>query len=173
MSKKMDNERYHVVSALVENHPGVLARIAGLFSARGFNIDSLTVGITEDPTVSRMTIVVRGDDAILEQVTKQLDRLPVTIEVKDFVGQDFVDRELLLVKVGTTSKTRPEVLQMSEAFRAHIVDVSHQSLTLELTGGLSKIKAFLDILRPFGIQEIARTGLVAMARGPLKKTGDS
>jgi acetolactate synthase-1/3 small subunit len=168
LNPNVSEERHHVVSALVENHPGVLAKIAGLFSARGFNIDSLTVGVTEDPTVSRMTIVVRGDDSILEQVTKQLDRLPIVIEVRDFVGEDFVDRELLLVKVAANSKTRPEIIQMIEIFRARIVDVSLLSLTVELTGDQDKLKAFLDLLRPFGIQEIARTGLVAMARGPVK-----
>ena len=161
-------ERQHVVGALVENHPGVLSRIAGMFSARGYNIDSLTVGVTEDPTISRMTIVVRGDDRILEQVTKQLDRLPVTIEVKDFVGEDFVDRELLLVKVQAGSKVRAEIIQIIEVFRARIVDVSHETLTTELTGDQGKLNAFIDLLRPFGIQELARTGRVAMTRGPVK-----
>ncbi len=158
-------ERQHVVGTLVENHPGVLARIAGMFSARGYNIDSLTVGATEDPTVSRMTIVVRGDDRTLEQVIKQLDRLPVTIEVKDFV-EDFVDRELLLVKVNANSKTRSEIIQIIEVFRARIVDVSHETLTTELTGDQGKLLAFIDLLRPFGIQDLARTGRVAMTRGP-------
>ena len=165
----MDNdERQHVVSTLVENHPGVLARIAGMFSARGYNIDSLTVGTTQDPTVSRMTIVVRGDDRVLEQVTKQLDRLPVTIEVKDFVGEDFVDRELLLVKVDAPTKTRSEIIQIIEIFRARIVDVGHKTLTTELTGDQGKLNAFIDLLRPFGIKELARTGRVAMARGESK-----
>jgi len=160
-------ERQHVVGTLVENHPGVLARIAGMFSARGFNIDSLTVGVTDDPTVSRMTIVVQGDDRILEQVTKQLNRLPVTIEVKDFVGEDFVDRELLLLKVRANSKNRAEIIQIIEVFRARIVDVSHETLTTELTGDQGKLNAFIDLLRPFGIEEMARTGRVAMARGPI------
>jgi acetolactate synthase-1/3 small subunit len=172
LNQSISEERHHVVSALVENNPGVLSKIAGLFSARGFNIDSLTVGVTEDPTVSRMTIVVRGDDRTLEQVTKQLDRLPIVIEVRDFVGEDFVDRELLLVKVAANSKTRPEIIQMIEIFRARIVDVSLLSLTVELTGDKDKLKAFLDLLRPFGIQEIARTGLVAMARGPIKNNAE-
>lgn len=172
LNQNLSEERHHVVSALVENNPGVLSKIAGLFSARGFNIDSLTVGVTEDPTVSRMTIVVRGDDRTLEQVTKQLDRLPIVIEVRDFVGEDFVDRELLLVKVAANSKTRPEIIQMIEIFRARIVDVSLLSLTVELTGDKDKLKAFLDLLRPFGIQEIARTGLVAMARGPMKNNAE-
>ena len=163
-----NDERQHVVSTLVENHPGVLARIAGMFSARGYNIDSLTVGTTADPTVSRMTIVVRGDDRVLEQVTKQLDRLPVTIEVKDFVGEDFVDRELLLVKVDATTKTRSEIIQIIEIFRARIVDVGHKTLTTELTGDQGKLTAFIDLLRPFGIKEMARTGRIAVARGESK-----
>jgi acetolactate synthase-1/3 small subunit len=169
MATNLNEERQHVVSALVENHPGVLARIAGLFSARGFNIDSLTVGITDNPDISRMTIVVRGDDSILEQVTKQLDRLPVVIEVRDFVGEDFVDRELLLVKVNASSKTRPEIIQIFEIFRARIVDVSHQTLTCELTGDQGKLSAFMDLLKSFGIQEVARTGRIALSRGPVKK----
>jgi len=116
-----------------------------------------------------MTIVVRGDDSILEQVTKQLDRLPVVIEVRDFVGEDFVDRELLLVKVNATSKTRPEIIQIFEIFRARIVDVSHMSLTCELTGDQGKLSAFMDLLKSFGIQEVARTGRIALSRGPIKK----
>lgn len=165
------DERQHVVGTLVENNPGVLSRIAGMFSARGYNIDSLTVGATDDPAVSRMTIVVRGDDRTLEQVTKQLGRLPVTIEVKDFMGEDFVDRELLLVKVKANSKNRSEIIQIIEVFRARIVDVSHQTLTTELTGDQGKLNAFIDLLRPFGIEELARTGRVAMTRGAVKAKG--
>lgn len=160
-----DKEHQHVVGALVENHPGVLSRIAGMFSARNFNIDSLTVGATLDPTVSRMTIVVRGDDRILEQVTKQLERLTVTIEVKDFIGEDYVDRELIFLKVKANSKTRSEIMQIIEVFRARIVDVSHETLTIELTGEQGKLSACIDLLKPFEIVEIARTGRMAMSRG--------
>lgn len=159
----MENE--HVLSTLVENRPGVLARIADLFSARGFNIDSVAVGETEDPTVSRMTIVVRGDDRILEQVIKQLNKLVDVIKVQDYAGEDFVQRELILIRVNTESKSRSEIMQIADIFRARIVDVSTKTLTLELTGDQGKIRAMIDLLKPFGLREIARTGRIAMSRG--------
>ncbi|MCX7919802.1 MAG: acetolactate synthase small subunit [bacterium] len=158
-------EHEHVLTTLVENRPGVLARISGLFSARGFNIDSLAVGETEDPTVSRMTIVVRGDDRILEQVTKQLNKLIDVIKVQDYSSEEFVQRELILIKVNADSKSRSEIMQIADIFRARIVDVSQKTLTLELTGDQGKIKAMIDLLKPFGLKEIARTGRIAMSRG--------
>jgi len=154
----------HTLSVLVENKFGVLARIAGLFSGRGFNIDTLNVAPTQDPTTSRMTIVVKGDDAVLEQVTKQLNKLVDVIKVQDFQEGEYVDRELVLVKVGADAKTRPEVMQICDIFRAKIVDVGHKALTVEATGNESKISAFLDLMEPFGIRDISRTGKVAMQR---------
>ncbi len=154
----------HTLSVLVENKFGVLARIAGLFSGRGFNIDTLNVAPTQDPTTSRMTIIVKGDDTVLEQVTKQLNKLVDVIKVQDFQEGEYVDRELVLVKVGADAKTRPEVMQICDIFRAKIVDVGHKALTVEVTGNESKISAFLDLIEPFGIRDITRTGKVAMQR---------
>jgi acetolactate synthase I/III small subunit len=154
----------HTLSVLVENKFGVLARIAGLFSGRGFNIDTLNVAPTQDPTTSRMTIVVKGDDTVLEQVTKQLNKLVDIIKVQDFQDGEYVDRELVLLKVGADAKARAEIMQICDIFRAKIVDVAHKALTVELTGNESKISAFLDLMEPFGIRDITRTGKVAMAR---------
>jgi acetolactate synthase-1/3 small subunit len=154
----------HVMSVLVQNKSGVLARVAGLFSGRGFNIDSLCVAETLDPTKSRMTIVVEGDDRILEQVNKQLNKLIDAIKVTDFKGEDYVDRELVLVKVSVNSTTRSEVMQIVDIFRARIVSVNHNTLIVEITGNESKVSAFLELLRTFGIKEINRTGKIAMAR---------
>ena len=154
----------HTLSVLVENKFGALARIAGLFSGRGYNIDTLNVAPTQDPTVSRMTVVVKGDDTVVEQITKQLNKLVDVIKVQDFQEGEYVDRELVLVKVGVDSKTRAEVMQICDIFRAKIVDVAQKALTVELTGNESKIIAFLDLMEPFGIRDITRTGKVAMAR---------
>ena len=154
----------HTISVLVENKFGVLARVAGLFSGRGFNIDSLSVGETLDPTKSRMTIVVNGDDKILEQVTKQLNKLIDIIKVTDFSDNNCVERELVLVKVTVNQETRAEIMQIVDIFRAHIVNVHRSHLTVEITGSESKINAFIDLLRAFGIKEIVRTGKVAIAR---------
>jgi len=154
----------HTLSVLVENKPGVLARVAGLFSGRGFNITSLTVGETEDPTTSRMTIVVTGDDIILEQVTKQLNKLVDVIKVYDFTGEAHLERELALIKVQAEVKERSEIIQLAEIFRAKIVDVSERTYTLEITGTADKVNAFIDLLRSFGIRELIRTGTVASAR---------
>lgn len=154
----------HTLSVLVENKPGVLARIAGLFSGRGFNISSLTVGETEDPAVSRMTIIVTGDDAILEQVSKQLNKLVDVIKVLDLTDEAHLERELALVKVQAESGQRAEITQLAEIFRAKIVDVSEKTLTLQVTGTASKVNAFMDLVRPFGVKELVRTGMVAMAR---------
>ena len=155
----------HTISVLVENKAGVLARISGLFSARGFNIDSLAVGETQDPSISRMTIVVGGDNAVVEQVCKQLNKLVDVIKVQDFMGKDFVGRELILVKVSADGKTRHEVLQIVEIFRAKIIDIKAKSITIEVTGNDLKVNAMLDMLRPFGIKELSRTGRIAIARG--------
>ena len=154
----------HTISVLVENHPGVLARIAGLFSGRGFNIESLSVGETEDPTASRMTVVVRGDDVILEQITKQLNKLVDVIKVSDITKERFIERELVLIKVHTEGKSRSEILQIVDIFRARIVDVAPKAVTIEATGTQDKIQALVDMLRPFGIREMARTGSVALTR---------
>lgn len=154
----------HTLSVLVENKFGVLARIAGLFSGRGFNIDTLNVAPTQDPTTSRMTVVVKGDDTVLEQITKQLNKLVDVIKVQDFRDGEYVDRELVLIKVCVDSKSRPEVMQICDIFRAKIVDVAHKALTVEITGNESKVGAFVNLMEPFGIRDITRTGKVAMPR---------
>ena len=154
----------HVISVLVENHFGVLTHVAGLFSARGFNIDSLAVGETHDPTVSRMTIMVNGDDRIVEQIIKQLNKLIDVIKVEDLSDDEVIDRELVLVKVNADAKSRNDILQIVNTFRAKVVDVNPQSITIEVTGGESKIDAMVELLLPFGIRETVRTGLVALAR---------
>lgn len=155
----------HTISVLVENKPGVLARIAGLFSGRGFNIDSLSVGETQDSTVSRMTIISHGDDAVLEQITKQLNKLVDVIKVQDFSGKEFVERELVLIKVSSSRENKPEIIEIVGIFRAKIVDVSHNTITVEITGAEKKVEAFIELMKPFGIKELVRTGEVAIARG--------
>ncbi len=154
----------HILSALVENKAGVLAHIAGLFSARGFNIDSLAVGETEDPLFSRMTIVVDGDEAILEQVRKQLEKLINVVKVNDFSGRALVERDLLLVRVHSPDGRRGDILDLVKVFRAKIVDVGHDDMMIEVAGTEQKVEALLDLLRPFGIKEIVRTGRVALPR---------
>ncbi|WP_286680584.1 acetolactate synthase small subunit [Tepidanaerobacter sp. EBM-49] len=153
------------LSVLVENQPGVLFRIAGLFSRRGFNIDSLAVGTTENPDISRMTIVIDGDENVVEQVKKQLNKLIDVIKVSKIVPEDSVTRELVLIKVDADSHMRSEIIQIAEIFRASIVDVSQKSLTIELTGDKDKVSAFEELLRPFGIKELVRTGVIAVNRG--------
>ena len=155
----------HTVAILVENKPGVLTRVAGLFSRRGFNIESLAVGVTENPDTSRMTVVVSGDDSILEQVMKQLNKLIDVIRVSDIPPEESVNRELALIKVGVDSSTRAEVMQIVDVFRAKIVDVGIKSLVVEVTGDESKISAMEQLLRQFGIKEMVRTGKIAMNRG--------
>lgn len=155
----------YVVSILVHNEPGVLARIAGLFSRRGFNIDSLAVGTTDKPEVSRMTVVLEGDDYIIEQVTKQLNKLVDVVKVYVLKSQESVQRELVLFKVHITASTRSEVMQIVDIFRAKIVDVSRTSMVIEITGDSSKVQAMEDLLRQFGIKEMVRTGLIAVERG--------
>ena len=155
----------HILSVLVENHAGVLSRVAGLFSRRGFNIDSLAVGTTEDENISRMTIVVDGDDYIVEQVTKQLNKLIDIIKIKLLDKNDSVSRELALVKVNASSKTRAEIIQIVNIFREKIIDVSKTTLTIEMTGSNDKILALIDMLNSFGICEMVRTGLISIERG--------
>ena len=154
----------HTISVLVENHFGVLTHVAGLFSARGFNIDSLAVGETHDPTVSRMTILVHGDDRIVEQIIKQLNKLIDVIKVEDLSGEDLIDRELVLVKVNADARSRNDIMQIVNTFRAKVVDVNPQAITIEVTGGESKIDAMIELLTPFGIRETVRTGVVALSR---------
>lgn len=154
----------HTISVLVENHFGVLARVSGLFSSRGFNIDSLAVGETEDPTVSRMTIISSGDESVLEQIMKQLNKLVDVIKVVDLTGQESIDRELVLIKVHITAATRMEAMQIVQTFRAKIVDVSSSAMSIEVTGTESKVDAMLELLAPYGLKEVVRTGVIAMAR---------
>ena len=155
----------HIISVLVENHFGVLARISGLFSARGFNIDSLAVGETHDPSISRMTIVVTGDARVIEQVDKQLNKLIDVIKVTDMTQEDHVEREMMLLKVSHNTKNRSEIIQLVGIFKGRIVDYNTKTLTVEVVGYAEKIQSFIDILRPFGIKEVARTGRIALQRG--------
>lgn len=154
----------HTISILVENKFGAFNRIAGLFAAKGYNIDSLTVGATEEEGVSRMTIVTRGDDQIIEQIIKQLNKLINTIKVVDLTFDSFVERELVLVKVQCTPETRSEIMQIAEIFRAKVIDISPKTLTLEATGSQQKVDAIIKMLKPFVIKEMARTGRVALKR---------
>ena len=155
----------HILAVLVENQPGVLTRVSGLFSRRGYNIESLAVGQTHDPEISRMTIVVDGDDQVIEQVVKQLEKLVDVISVRDISEAEHVDRELVLIKVKAEPSVRGEIMQIVDIFRARIVDIGHNSLIIECTGDEGKIKAIEKSLRPFGILELVRTGKIAMVRG--------
>lgn len=155
----------HTVSVLVENKFGVLARVSGLFSGRGFNIDSLCVAETDDPTMSMMTIVTRGDDKIIEQIEKQLNKLIDVIKVTDLTKENHVERELVLIKVGTENGQRAEIMEIVDIFRAKIVDVGHKTIIVEITGDEDKLKALINLLKPFGIEEIVRTGKIALRRG--------
>jgi len=159
-----EHVKRHTISILVENKFGAFNRIAGMFAAKGYNIDSLSVGPTEDEETSRMTIVTRGDDQVIEQITKQLNKLIDTIKVVDLTFDSFVERELVLMKVQSTPASRSEIMQIAEIFRAKVVDISPKSLTLEATGGVQKVDAFIKMLKPFGVKEIARTGRVALKR---------
>ncbi|MDR2018136.1 MAG: acetolactate synthase small subunit [Syntrophobacterales bacterium] len=155
----------HIISILAENEFGVLSRVAGLFSGRGFNIESICVAETLDPTTSSMTIVTEGDDAIIEQVLKQLNKLINVIKVVDFKDADYVSREMVLVKVSTDDKIREEVPRMVKIFRGRIIDVSPKTYTIMITGDEAKIQAFLALIKPLGIKELVRTGPIAMMRG--------
>ena len=159
----------HKVAVLVENNPGVLAKVANLFSRRGYNIDSLVVSDTEDKSISRMTIVVDGDAKTVEQVTKQLHKLVDVIKVNDLTNDDTVCRQLLLVRVAADHQTRGEIIQLMDIVRARIIDIGRRSLIIEATGDESKIEAILKSLQPFGIQEIVKTGISAMVRSPKEK----
>jgi acetolactate synthase-1/3 small subunit len=154
----------HIISALVENKPGVLAHIAGMFAARAFNIDSLVVGRTEDPKLSRMTIVVVGDDRVVEQVRKQLARIVPVVKVQDFVGQPVVARDLMLVSVNAPPEKRPEIVSLIEMFRGKVVDIGLKTLMIEVSGPERKIEAFINACKPYGIKSVARTGTIAMPR---------
>jgi acetolactate synthase-1/3 small subunit len=158
-------DKKHILVALVEDRPGVLTRVASLFRRRGFNIQSLAVGHSEQPGLSRMTIVVSGDSAAVEQVRKQLDRLINVIRVSDITEEDTVARELSLIKVKATTSTRNEIIQIVDVFRANVVDVASDSLTVEVTGDENKVNSLFELLRSFGIKEMARTGTVALTRG--------
>lgn len=155
----------HTISVTVENEFGVLARVAGLFSGRGFNIESLSVAETDDPSVSLMTIVTRGDDQIIEQIIKQLHKLVNVLKVTDLQEGQYLARELLLVKVNATEQSKPEILRLVDIFRGKVVDVSPKTYTVEVTGDEGKIRAVLELMRPLGLREIVRTGKVAMPRG--------
>ena len=157
--------KQHVVSALVENRAGTLSRVSGLFSRRGFNIDSLTVGETEDRSVSRMTIAVSGDDRVLEQIIKQLGKLVDVIAVRELDPDSCLRREIMLIKVSADEKTRPAVIEIAGIFRSRIVDVSTDTITIEATGDMEKLNGLLMLLSPYGVLELARTGLVALERG--------
>ena len=155
----------HVISALVENEPGVLAHVAGMFAARGFNIDSLVVGRTENPDLSRMTIVVVGDDRVLEQVRKQLGKVVPVVKIRDFENTPCVERDLMLIRIHVPPAKRAEVIQVADLFRGRVVDVAPTSVVVELAGAEEKVEAFIELVRPYGIQELARTGVIAMQRG--------
>src|SRR5580704_9752721 len=155
----------HVLSALVQNQPGVLAHISGMLASRGFNIDSLAVGETEVANLSRMTFVVNGDDSELEQVRKQLDKIVTVVKVHDISSENYVERDLMLIKVTATPQQRVEISLLVEMFRGRVVDISPDSLIIEISGQESKIEAFIDLMRPYGILELARTGRIALVRG--------
>jgi acetolactate synthase I/III small subunit len=155
----------HVLSALVQNQPGVLAHISSMLASRGFNIDSLAVGETEKPNLSRITFVVRGDDTVLEQVRKQLDKIVTVVKVQDISGEDFVERDLMLIKITAAPGQRNEIVLLVEMFRGRVVDISQENLMIEISGTERKIEAFIDLMRPFGIMELARTGRIALVRG--------
>src|SRR5687767_14017917 len=155
----------HVLSALVQNQPGVLAHISGMLASRAFNIDSLAVGETENADLSRMTFVVHGDDAELEQVRKQLDKIVTVVKVQDISSEDFVERDLMLIKVRSTPPQRNDIVLLVEMFRGRVVDISSDSLMIEISGREQKIQAFIELMRPYGILELARTGRIALVRG--------
>ena len=160
----MSTNKKHLLSILVENHPGILAKVAGLFSRRGFNIDSLAVGLSEQPGLSRITIVVNGDDDMVDQVARQLDKLIDVVHIEVLPPSRAVQRELVLVKVTSPAPSRSEIIQISDIFRAKIIDVAPESLTMEITGPTEKVDAFINMLEPFGIVKIARTGAIAVER---------
>jgi acetolactate synthase-1/3 small subunit len=155
----------HVLSALVQNQPGVLAHISGMLASRGFNIDSLAVGETEKPDLSRVTFVVHGDDPTLEQVRKQLDKIITVVKVQDISSENFVERDLMLIKIVADAAKRAEIALLVEMFRGRVVDISLETLMIEISGQEQKIEAFIQLMRPYGILELARTGRIALVRG--------
>ena len=155
----------HVLSALVQNVPGVLSHISGMLASRGYNIDSLAVGETEDPQLSRMTFVVVGDDGVLEQVRKQLEKIVTVVRVDDISSRDHVELDMMLIKVATAAGHRSEIRELTEVFRGRIVDVSPEMVMIAISGKERKIEAFIELMRPFGIIELVRTGRIAMVRG--------
>jgi acetolactate synthase I/III small subunit len=155
----------HVLSALVKNQPGVLAHVSNMLASRGFNIDSLAVGETEHRDLSRMTFVVHGDDNVLDQVRKQLDKIITVVRVDDISSENFVERDLMLIKVNCTAEKRPEIFQLTESFRGRVVDIQHLNVMIEISGTEGKVEAFIALMRPYGILELARTGRIAMVRG--------
>src|SRR5208282_1894434 len=160
----------HVLSALVQNRPGVLAHISNMLASRGFNIDSLAVGETEHHDISRMTFVVHGDDNVLDQVRKQLDKIVTVVKVMDISSENFVERDLMLIKITATPQQRVEVSLLVEMFRGRVVDITHDTLMVEVSGQEGKVEAFIDLMRPYGIVELARTGRIALVRGnPMKE----
>jgi acetolactate synthase-1/3 small subunit len=164
----------HILSALVQNVPGVLAHVAGMLASRGYNIDSLAVGETEDPKLSRMTFVVVGDDSVLEQVRKQLEKIVTVVRVDDVSAKEHVERDLMLIKVHAAVGKRSEIRELADVFRGRIVDVAPEHVMVEISGQEKKIEAFIELMRPFGIVELARTGRIAMVRGvtrPAKEVG--
>jgi acetolactate synthase-1/3 small subunit len=161
----------HVLSALVQNVPGVLSHISGMLASRGYNIDSLAVGETEDPRLSRMTFVVVGDDNVLEQVRKQLEKIVTVVRVDDVSSQDYVERDLMLIKVNAPSAKRSEIRELTDIFRGRIVDVASDRVIIEISGQERKIEAFIELMRPFGILELVRTGRIAMVRGGCQGNG--
>ena len=158
----------HVLSALVQNKPGVLAHVSGMLASRGFNIDSLAVGETEHHNLSRMTFVIHGDDNVLDQVRKQLDKIVTVVRVDDISSENFVERDLMLIKVASPPEKRPEVFQLTESFRGRVVDIQHDNVMVEISGTEGKIEAFIQLMRPYGILELVRTGRIALVRGDAK-----
>ena len=159
----------HVLSALVQDQPGVLAHISGMLASRGFNIDSLAVGETEDPNLSRMTFVVKGDDGVLEQLRKQLDKIVSVVQVQDISAEDFVERDLMLMKVQAPPSKRVEISLLVEMFRGRVVDIGMDTMIIEVSGQENKIEAYVELMRPYGIVELARTGRIALVRGSRTK----
>jgi acetolactate synthase I/III small subunit len=173
VEKHDSGRRRHVLSALVQNQPGVLAHVSGMFASRGFNIDSLAVGETENPHLSRITVVVMGDDRHLEQVRKQLEKIVTVVKVHDISREDYVERDLMLIKVQAPPAKRPEIVALVQIFRGRIVDVSPDMLMIEISGREKTIEAFIEQVRPYGIHELARTGRIALVRGDRPLEGDA
>lgn len=163
----------HLLSALVQNQPGVLAHVSGMLASRGFNIDSLAVGETEDPHLSRITFVVMGDDRVLEQVRKQLEKIVTVVRVLDISKEDYVERDLMLIKIDASADVRSEILGLVEVFRGRVVDISTDQMMIEISGQEKKIVAFIDAVRPYGIRELARTGRIALVRGSAAAPGEA